>query len=173
MLMLMPISAALGLEHRIDGMKRSAEILQHVLQHVIAADAQRLSDDLHLRMPVAEMPREPRERGRVGRGYFDQRLRFSFDPYDGAVVEHEAVAILQTDSFGQIKQEPRALYAGQYDASPMAFVSIEQNGIGCARAIPLAGFFDLARSFHETRLPIDRFVILTQYGPVSPTALPG
>ena len=55
-----PISAALGIEHRVDWIKRGAEILQHLFQHVVAADAQRASDDLYLGVPIAEMPGEPR-----------------------------------------------------------------------------------------------------------------
>jgi hypothetical protein len=144
----MPISAALGFEYRVDRMKRGAEIHQHVLQHVIAADAQRLSDNLHLCVAVAEMPCEPRERGRVGRGYFDQRFRFSFDTHDGAIVEHKAVAILQADGFGQIKDETCALLAGQCNTPAVAFVSVEDNSINRRCGVPFTCLSDFARGTH-------------------------
>ncbi len=76
-------------------------------------------------MPVAEMPREPRERGRIGCRDLDQRLRLADDTHDRSVIEHEAVAILQAHSFRQIEQETRALLAGQHDAAAMALIGIE------------------------------------------------
>jgi hypothetical protein len=54
-----------------------AEMGQHRFQHGITPDAQLLANDLYLRVPIAEMPCEPRERGCIGRGDFDQRLRLA------------------------------------------------------------------------------------------------
>src|SRR5712691_10252014 len=60
------ISAALGLERRLDGGELRTEPKEHLLKHMIAADAQAITGHLHLRVPVAEVPGEARQLVRVG-----------------------------------------------------------------------------------------------------------
>lgn len=133
------IGAAFRLEHCIDHEKLCAEIGQHCLQHMVATDAQLFADDLHIGVPVAKVPGEPCERGRTGRSDLDQRLRLAVDAHDRSVIEHEAIAILQADGLGQIKQEPRALNAGQHDAAAMTFVGVENDGIDRRTRVPGSG----------------------------------
>ena len=141
------VGAVLGFEHRIDRVDRRTETGQHRFEHMITADAQLVADDLHLRVAVAEMPGEPRERGRVGGSDFDQRLRLAVDAHDRSVIEHETVSVLQADRYRQIEQKPRALHAGQHDAAAMALIGVEHDGIGRGRRVPVARFSYLGCSF--------------------------
>ncbi len=100
MLMMMVISAALGLERRLDGGEPRTEANQHLFEHMIAADAQAIADHLHLRVPVAEVPGEASQLGRVGRRDLNQRLRPSDYPHNGAILQHEAVAVAQHRGLG-------------------------------------------------------------------------
>src|SRR5438445_9867775 len=59
------ISAALGLEQRLDRRHARAQPREHVRDDVIASDAQAALEDLDLDMAVAEMPGKPREIARA------------------------------------------------------------------------------------------------------------
>ena len=54
------IGAAFRIERRLDLDDAGAETLHHLLDDVIAADAQRLRHDLHRQMAIAEMPGDAR-----------------------------------------------------------------------------------------------------------------
>ena len=73
-----------------------AEPAHHLLQHVIAADAEPVADDLHVGVAVAEVPGEPHQsRAASAPPISSQRLGLPGHQHDRAVVEHEAVAVAQ------------------------------------------------------------------------------
>ena len=92
---------------------------------MIAANAEPIANDLHVDMPVADMPGEPRQSVTVGAGDFDQRLRQADDAYDTAVVEHETVAVAQRHRVRQIEQKGRAPLAGENPAAATPLVCVE------------------------------------------------
>ena len=53
------------IERRVDRRDNGALPAQHVLQHMIAPDAQRVADDLQLGVPIADVPGEPHQIGFV------------------------------------------------------------------------------------------------------------
>ena len=59
--MMVLVGAVLRIERRFDWRKPRAEPAQHVLDHMIAADAQPVADDLHVDVAVADVPGEPRQ----------------------------------------------------------------------------------------------------------------
>ena len=142
------VSALLRIERRFDRREPRTEPTQHILDHMVAANAQPIADDLHLDMTVADMPGEPRQFTASGGRDLDQRLRPADDAHDAAVVEHEAVAIAQSGRARQVEQKGRAALAGQDDASAMPLVRVEQNLIDCSGAVPVAGRFDGVCAFH-------------------------
>lgn len=125
-----------------------AESAQHVLDHVIAPDAQAVADDLDVDVTIANVPGEPRQLVRVRRCNLDQRLGAADDPNDPAVVEHDAIAIMQGRSLRQIEQKPRAALTAQDDTAAMPLMGIERNGIDGACGVPMTGGFDFARTLH-------------------------
>src|SRR6478736_1258802 len=101
----------LRIERRVDWGQPGAHLAQHGLEHVIAADAKPLPDDLEPGMAIADVPRKTHE-VKFGRaGDFSQRLRHSLHRHDGAVVEDKAVAIMQGYGALQIEQECRSFLA--------------------------------------------------------------
>jgi hypothetical protein len=145
---MLPVRALLRIERRFHRRKPRAEATQHVLDHMIAANAQPIADDLHIDMPVADMPGEPRQFAAVSSRDFDQLLRPADDAHDAAVVEHETVAIAQSRSLRQVEQKGRAPLTGQNDAAAMPLVRVEQNLIDRTGAVPVARCLDCTRAFH-------------------------
>src|SRR3569833_4205765 len=82
----MRVSAVLGIEHRLEKCEFRAKAAQHLLEHVIAPDAQVIAQDLHLCVAVADVPGEPREAGRARRRDLDQRLRLPRYAHNGSVL---------------------------------------------------------------------------------------
>src|SRR5215469_11819202 len=79
------IGPRLGIEWRFDNGERCAKTAQHILQHMIAADAKLFAHDLHVHMAVADMPGEPGERVRIRGRNLDQRLWFAANAHDTAI----------------------------------------------------------------------------------------
>ena len=115
---------------------------------MIAANAEPIANDLHVDMPVADMPGEPRQFVTVSGGDLDQRLRPADNAHDGAVIEHETITVTQRGGLRQVEQEGRAALAGQNDAAAMALMRIKRNLIDGAGVIPMARGCNGMRAFH-------------------------
>jgi hypothetical protein len=133
------VRALLRIERRFHRRKAGAEPAQHVLDHVVAAHAQPIADDLNVDVAIADVPGEPRQLVSIGRGDLDKRLRPPGNAHDRAVIEDEAVAVAQRRRLRQVEEEGRAALAGQDDAAAMALLRIERDAIDRARVVPLAG----------------------------------
>src|SRR5205085_7614424 len=103
--------ARLRIERRLDRHELRAEPAQHILKHMIAANAQRLTDHLYVRVPVAKVPREPREAMGTIRRDLDEGLSLAADPHDRAIVEDKPVAVAQRRRARQVEQEAGSLFA--------------------------------------------------------------
>src|SRR6516225_11041906 len=68
------ISAMLRVERRLDRGEPRAEAAQHVFQHAIAPDAQRVAHHLHLGVAIADVPGESGELLRACGRDLEQRL---------------------------------------------------------------------------------------------------
>jgi hypothetical protein len=143
------VRAVFRIERRLDRGKLRAETAKHVLDHVVAADAQPLAGDLQVDVAVADVPGEPRQFVGIGRRDLDQRLGPADNPHHGAVVEDEAVAVMQGRRLRQIEQKPGAALAGQDDAAAMAVVGVERDLVDRAGAVPKARGFDGLRALHR------------------------
>jgi hypothetical protein len=148
-MMMLLVRAVFRIERRLDRRKLRAETAKHVLDHVVAADAQPLAGDLQVDMAVADVPGEPRQFLRIGRRDLDQRLGLADNPHHGAVVEDEAVAVVQGRRLRQIEQKPGAALAGQDDAAAMAVVRVERDLVDGAGAVPKTCGFDGLRTLHR------------------------
>jgi hypothetical protein len=156
------VRALLRIKRRIEGREQRAEPPQHVLDHMIAADTQPVAHDLHLDVPVADVPGESRQRMAVGSDDFDQRLGTADDPHDAAIVEQKTVAVAQSDDLRQVEQKSRPVLAGQDDPAALPLMRIEQNLIDRAAAVPVARHLDCMRAFHLAHDRSGGF-ILTQF----------
>jgi hypothetical protein len=148
------VRALLRIKRRVEGSQQSAEPPQHVLDHMIAPNTQPVADDLHLDVPVANVPGEPRQRMAVRGGDFDQRLRAANDPHDAAIVEHKTVAVAQSDDLGQIEQKGRAALACQNDPATLPLMRVKRHLIDRTAAVPVARHLDGMRAFHLAHEPL-------------------
>jgi hypothetical protein len=133
--MLMPlaaafVSAAFGIERRLDLDDARAQPLHHRLDHMIAADAQSPLRDLGRQVSVAEVPGEADQMLRVARPDFQERLgrRHHFD--QPAIFELQCVAAAQGDRIFQIEQEFQPTRALHRHSPTVAIVKIEHDAIG-------------------------------------------
>lgn len=123
------VSAALGIERRLDLDHASAEAFDHVGDDMVTADTQGLGHDLGRQMPIAEMPGEPHQMVRIGGADLQQRLGGSDHLDEAAILEHERIATAQGDGVLQIEQECEAARAGHRHPSPVPVVEIEHDGV--------------------------------------------
>lgn len=148
------IGAAFGMEGGVDRYDIGAELDEHVLDHVITADAQAVAEQFGRQMPVAEVPGEAQQMRPVPAGHLDQRLGRRLDRDDAPVLEQQAVALLQRYGLGQVEQEFGPALRGHGDAAPMPRVEIEHDGVG-RRLGPEAGGID-GESADQASLRSDR-----------------
>jgi hypothetical protein len=142
------IGAAFGIERCLDLDHLGAEALHHLLDDVVAADAQSLGHDLRRQMAVAEMPGEPHQMAGIGTPDFDQRLRRCDHLDQAAVFQHQSVAAPQGDGVFEIEQEFQSARPRHRHAATMTIVEVENDGI-CRRLFPVVLAFDLSRADHE------------------------
>jgi hypothetical protein len=134
------IGAAFGIERRFDLDHARAKAAHHLLDHMIAADAQALGHDLHRQMPVAEVPGDADEMHGVAAADFEQRLGRGDHLDQPAVLKHQRVAAAQRDDLGQVEQELQPARAGHRHAAAMPVVELEHNRIGRLLAPGLRSF---------------------------------
>jgi hypothetical protein len=123
------IGAGLGIEGCLHRDEACAEAAQHLLKHMVAADAQPLADDLHIGVAVAKMPGEPRKLVRARRRNLDQRFNLRDDSYDRAIVKDEPVALAQHGRTRQIEQKRGASLTRQHHAAAMPLFSIKHDAV--------------------------------------------
>ena len=124
------ISAAFGIERRVNDNDSRAESANHVLDHMIAPDAQALADNLRRQMAVAEMPGDPHQMIRIGTADFHQRLGRGNDFDQAPVFQHERIAPAQRDGFFQVQQEFQPARSRHRHTAAMTVVEIEHHRIG-------------------------------------------
>lgn len=126
----MTIGAAFRMERSIDRHDIGAELDQHVLDDMVAADTQAIAQQFGRQMPVAQMPGEAQQMGAVLAADLDQRFRRCLDGNDAAILQQQAVAMLQRDGAGQIEQELGPAFRGHGDAAPVPRIEIKHDGVG-------------------------------------------
>ena len=68
------VGACVGLERRLDVGDLRAEPAHHVFQHMVAADADSVGQNLRLHMAIADVIRDPRKLADVAATHFRQLL---------------------------------------------------------------------------------------------------
>jgi hypothetical protein len=123
------IGAAFGIERRFDRDDAGAEAARHILDDVIAPDAQAFLQQFGRQMAIAEMPGDPHQGGGVGAANFSQGLGRSDDFDDPPVLQRQAIAGPQHHRLRQIEQEGQTPNPGHRHAPAIAIVVIENDRI--------------------------------------------
>lgn len=135
------IGAAFGIEWRLDLDHLRAEPLHHLLDHMVAANAQAAGGDLRRQMAIAEMPGQPHQMAGIGAADLDQRLWCCDDLDEAAVFQHQGIAAAQGDGVFQIEQEFQSARPRHRHAATMAVVEVEDDGVR-RRLCPVVLAFD-------------------------------
>jgi hypothetical protein len=124
------IGAAFGIERRLDLDDCRAKPPSHILDHMIAPDAQALLQEFGRQVAIAEVPGDAHQRGRVGATNFRETFWRGDDFDDASVLQRQAVAGAQHHRLIQVEQEDEAAHAGHGDAAAIAIFIIEDDRVG-------------------------------------------
>ena len=127
-----------------------AKPAQHVLQHVVAADAEFVVHDLYIRVAVAEMPGKPHRIDRTAGRNLDQFLRRTRNQHDRPIVERQPVAVAQSHRPGEIDHELGALFRGQDDPPALAVARLEHDAVAGGRFVPSSRLLDVRDAPHRS-----------------------
>ena len=128
-IVMVPICTMLRIERRLDRGELRAETTQHILQHMVTANAQLAADHLHIGVAIADVPGEPGEIMRARRRDLDQRFGLAGNPHDCSILQHEPVAVPQRGGMRQVEQECGATLARQRDPPAMALIGVEDDTV--------------------------------------------
>ena len=148
------VSAALGIERRLERDDPRPKSFGHRLDDRIAADAERFRQDFGRQMAVAQMPGESSKGERVGGPDFRERLGRGDDLDNAPVLEAQSVAAAQHRGLCEVKHEGKTADAGHRHAATIAVVKIEDDRIGRGARPPARGY-DLVGAQHH-RLSVAR-----------------
>ena len=125
------VSAAFGIERRLDLDHLRAQPLHHRLDHVVTANAQGFGHELRRQMAVAEMPGDADEMVRIAAADLEQRLGRRHHFHQPAILQHQRIAAAQRDGVLEIEQEFEPARPSHRHPPPVPVVEIEHDGVGC------------------------------------------
>jgi hypothetical protein len=133
------IGATLGLEGRRHLHNICSETMEHILNHMVRADAKNLFPDFRRQMPISKMPGNAHKLMRILMSDFDYRLqtRLNFEP--PPVVELQAISIGHCNRFGKIEQDLFALVRSQTNTTAMPSIKIEGDSASGTFPWPVPG----------------------------------
>lgn len=141
---MMPQGGDLRLEGGLNPPHAPAETLRHGFKHVVGADAQLVVKDLHLGVPIAQMPGQSDDIDRAAAFDLGKRFEATAHAHNRTVVQYETIAVVQHGCVQQIEQKPRAALCRQHHAAAMSVVGVENDAID-RHPVPLARRFDFTR----------------------------
>jgi len=142
------IGAAVRLEGRLDMGDLGAQSAHHVLQHMVAADAQPVGQHFHMHVPVAEVVGGARQLPRVGAAHFGEFFRRRDNLDQPPVFQDQRIAVAKRHGIRQVEQEFSPAHAGHGNPATMPSIVIENDGID-RRRLPGALGGDEIRADHD------------------------
>lgn len=119
------IGAAFGLERALDLAHGAALAADHLGEHMVVLDIDRVGGDLGRGMAIADMPGDAHQPQRVLGADFEQALRRSLDQDEPAVLQLDRVAVVQCRRLVEIEQDIEPAIALQRDAATVAVLMVE------------------------------------------------
>jgi hypothetical protein len=121
------VSAAFGLEGGLHLYKIRFEVLEHILDHMVGANAKNLVSNLSRQMPISQMPRKARQLIGIFMSDFDNELRRCLNLEPSTIFKLQAISISHGNRLGKVEQDIFALIPSQANAASMARVKIESE----------------------------------------------
>jgi hypothetical protein len=121
------VCAAFGLEGDLYLHEISSETAEHILDHMVGANAKNVGSNFRRQMPISEMPSKPRELIRILVPDFDDGLCGGLDLQPPSVVQLQAISVRHRDGFRQVEKDIFTLICSQANAAAMACVKVESE----------------------------------------------
>jgi hypothetical protein len=148
------IGPTLRIERRLDMHDLRAKASRHLLDDVIAADAQFLSGDLGWQMAIAKVPSETHQSACVAAAHFGQQLRRGQNLDELPIVQHQSIAAAQPSRFWQIEQKLKAAHALKHHTTAPAVIVTEHDDIVWLLR-PMTGGMNGCDAQHDEPQPSD------------------
>ena len=129
--MMMPIvaavSAAFGLEGGLHLYKIRFEVMEHILDHMVGANAKNLVSNLSRQMPISQMPGKAHKLIGIFMPDFDNKLSSGLNLQQPPIFKLQAISIGHRNRFRKVEKDIFALIRSQANAAAMARVEIKSE----------------------------------------------
>lgn len=126
---IVPVGAPLGLERAHDRRRRAALAADHLGEHVVVLDVDRVARDLGRGVPVADVPGDPHQPERVLGPHFEQALRRRPDLDEAPVLELHGIAVIERGRLVEIEQEGEPALPRERKAPALPALMVEHDGV--------------------------------------------
>jgi hypothetical protein len=133
------VSAAFGLEGGLHLNKIRFEVMEHILDHMVGANAKNLVSNLSRQMPISQMPGKTHELMRIFVPDFEDWLGSGSDAEQSPVFKLQRIPIGHRNCFREVENDIFALISSQANAAAMARVEIESNRVSRPFLRPVSG----------------------------------
>jgi len=127
MMAIASVRASLRLKRCLYRGKICAKAKEHMLDHMVGADAKRVIPNFSRQMAVSQVPREAHELLRILMSHFDNNLGRSLNLEPSTIFKFQAISISHGNRFGKIEKDIFALICGKANAASMPRVEIESK----------------------------------------------
>jgi hypothetical protein len=121
------VRATLRLEGDLHLHEIRSETAEHILDHMVGANAKNVVSNFRRQMPISQVPSEPHKLMRIFVPDFDDGLHGGMDLQPPSVGQLQAISIRHRDSFRQVEKDIFTLICSQANAAAMACVKIESE----------------------------------------------
>ena len=133
------VSAAFGLEGGLHLYKIRFEVMEHILDHMVGANAKNLVSNLSRQMPISQMPGKAHKLIGIFMPDFDNKLSSGLNLQQPPIVKLQAISIGHRNCFRKVEKDIFALIGSQANAAAMARVEIESDRASRLFLRPVSG----------------------------------
>jgi len=123
------VGSSFGIERCLDGAANTAKPFDHVFDHVIGADQQRLACQLRREVAIAQVPGDADQGRSVGSFDGEQALRHSLYRDQRLVLQPQPVAIPEVNHLRLIEEDRASGLRLMHDAATTALFVIEPHDV--------------------------------------------
>jgi hypothetical protein len=133
------VSAAFGLEGGLHLYKIRFEVMEHILDHMVGANAKNLISNLSRQMPISQMPGKAHKLIGIFMPDFDNKLSSGLNLQQSPVFKLQRIPIGHRNCFREVEKDIFALIGSQANAAAMARVEIESDRASRPFLRPVSG----------------------------------
>jgi hypothetical protein len=138
-MIMVTVSAALRLKTGLHVCKIRSKAVKHILNHMIGPNTKNVVSDFCWQMTVSEMPRDAHEAREIPMPDLHKRFSSGSDLQPSAVIELQAISMLDRNCLGQIEKHIFPLVCVQSNAAAMASIKIKRDCAQCFFLWPMPG----------------------------------